>query len=88
MYLIIGIKGGDRHNALSSMNRTPQKKPVAIEYTVPTDSVDIFAIAVIRSRDENYRPSPSFHPARQVVDADSTYLFNAKCAKAATEILF
>jgi hypothetical protein len=39
---------------------------VATKNIVPTDTVDIFAIAVVRSRRENYRPPRPVQPARTV----------------------
>ena len=39
---------------------------MATKNIVLTDSVDIFGIAVVRSRHENYRPPRSVHPARTV----------------------
>ncbi len=42
------------------------KAVVATKNIIPTDFVDFFTIAVIRSRHENYRPPPPVHPARTV----------------------
>ena len=40
--------------------------PVATKNIVHFDSVDFIAEVVVRSRHENYRPSPPVHPARTI----------------------
>lgn len=42
----------------------PGSGVVATKNFVPTDCVDIFSIAVVRSTHENYRPPPPVHLAR------------------------
>ena len=43
--------------------------PVATKNIVPTDFVDNFGIAVVRSRHENYPPPRPVHPARAVPES-------------------